>query len=278
MIILHVTYQLKESCYEEFTKILNGLQVEKKSRQEKGNIDYSYYRPISGKDEMMLVEVWEDEDSLKAHQQSEHFKELVEIKGDYVKETKIQKFVAARENACLKGEAMNFFEVVKKRYSYRDTFKSEPVPKEDIERIIMAGIQAPSGYNFQSTSFVIITDDAMRKQIGEWIPTNAVQTAPVIILAVSEVIRADTGAYFDMEDYSASAENIMLAITALGYAGVWMNGVLGRDNCERKLAKLVNVPEGKTVRAVIPFGIPVHPGEQKGKKSFAERAVYNCFK
>ena len=172
---------------------------------------------------------------------------------------------------------MEFFETIEKRYTYRDEFTSQEVSEKDVQKIIMAGIQAPSGYNFQSTSFVIVTEEALRKQIGEWIPTVAVTTAPVILLVLSEVIQAPTGAYFDMEDYSAAAENIMLAITALGYAGVWMNGVLSRDNCERKLAELVHAPEGKTVRAVIPFGVPQKPGVQKEKKSFAERAVYNRF-
>lgn len=43
---------------------------------------------------------------------------------------------------------MEFFEAVRKRSSYRSTFAELPVPREDIIKILEAGIRAPSGLNF----------------------------------------------------------------------------------------------------------------------------------
>lgn len=39
---------------------------------------------------------------------------------------------------------MDFFEVVKKRGTYRLDFKDEQIPDEDIKKIVNAGLHAPS--------------------------------------------------------------------------------------------------------------------------------------
>ena len=39
---------------------------------------------------------------------------------------------------------MDLFEAVTKRHSYRGTFRVQPVPRSDLERIVQAGLQAPS--------------------------------------------------------------------------------------------------------------------------------------
>lgn len=53
---------------------------------------------------------------------------------------------------------MDLFEAVARRHSYRGPYTDQPVPREDLRKIVQAGIQAPSGRNEQTTSFVIIDD------------------------------------------------------------------------------------------------------------------------
>ena len=52
---------------------------------------------------------------------------------------------------------MEFNEVVKKRRTTRQ-FTSEPVPKETVERIIKAGLSAPSFDHCRKWNFIILTD------------------------------------------------------------------------------------------------------------------------
>ena len=181
---------------------------------------------------------------------------------------------------------MDFFEAVEKRGSYRDSFTDQPVPEADLRKILTAGLRAPSGYNFQSTSFVVVTDPGLRRQLAELMPTKATRTAPVILVAVSERITAQAGSSFspeieaddslcfEMEDYAAAVENILLAITALGYAGVWMDGMTRQENKGAAIAKILDIPAGKTVRTIIPLGIPAAPVTQKQKKSLEERVTW----
>ena len=53
---------------------------------------------------------------------------------------------------------MELFESIRRRHSYRGPFRDQPVRRADPERIVEAGIRAPSGRNAQTTSFVIVDD------------------------------------------------------------------------------------------------------------------------
>lgn len=176
---------------------------------------------------------------------------------------------------------MEFFEVVRKRASYRGKFTNKKVPESDIRQIVTAGLLAPSGYNFQTTSFVVVMDPELRAKISGLLPTPATQTAPVILVAVSEkkVNMAEGAAHFefDTQDYAAAVENIMLAIVDMGYAGVWMDGMSRMNDVDAEIAEILNVPEGKWVRSIIPFGVPEKEVVQREKKPFDQRVVWNRF-
>lgn len=177
---------------------------------------------------------------------------------------------------------MDFFEAVEKRASYREAFLEKDVPESDIREIIEAGIKAPSGYNMQTTCFAVIRDAEIKSRLAELWPTKAMKTAPVIIAAVSEekVNSAPDAAKFSFatEDYAAAVENIMLAIAAKGYAGVWMDGMTRMDPEKyEKAAALINVPAGKKLRTVVPFGVPEKEVKMKEKQSFEQRGVFDRF-
>lgn len=176
---------------------------------------------------------------------------------------------------------MEFFETVEKRASYRNTFAAQEIPEADIRKIVTAGLHAPSGYNYQTTSFVVVRDPELRGKLAELLPTPATKTAPVILVAVSEqkINRAQGAASFafDTQDYAAAVENIMLAIVAMGYAGVWMDGMSRMNDVDSEIAKLLSVPDGKWVRSIIPFGVPTKEVVQKEKKSFEKRVVWEHF-
>lgn len=168
---------------------------------------------------------------------------------------------------------MELFEAIYRRGSYRDEFMPEPIPEEDLHRILDAGIRAPSGYNLQTTSFYAVKDAALRAELAEVFPTKATKTAPAILVLTSRRIYAGPHNFqFEVEDYAAAAENTLLALTALGYAGVWMDGMMRYVGNADLVRAILHIPEEETIRTIIPFGKPVHPVTQKEKKPFAERA------
>lgn len=172
---------------------------------------------------------------------------------------------------------MDFFEAVQRRYSHRTPFLDQPVPDEDVRKIVEAGICAPSGMNCQTTSFVVVTDPQLRAQIAQVLSSPATQTAPVILVVLSEHVITPCGLPFEVEDYAAAVENMLLAAAALGYASVWMDGMTKADAANTAIRAILNVPEGKTVRTILPLGVPAEVGAQKERKPFEERCTYNKF-
>jgi nitroreductase len=174
---------------------------------------------------------------------------------------------------------MELFDAITARASYRGKYTDHPVPREDLERIVDAGIRAPSGYNGQSTSFVIVTDPELRAQVAELAGTSDVlTTAPAIIVVVMDpTATADREFNFGVEDYAASTENMLLAITALGYASVWIDGALRRNDVAGHIARLLDVPERMEVRVILPVGAPAEPLSHRAKRPFAERAWFERF-
>ena len=172
---------------------------------------------------------------------------------------------------------MDVFEAIKRRHSYRKGFAAQAVPTGDIRKIIEAGLRAPSGYNAQSTSFVIVDDRGLIAEIVRIMARDDLQAAPVIVVVVMGPQNPEKNLYFGIEDYSAATENILLAVTALGYATVWIDGVLRRENRAEQIGRLLHVPDEHIVRVILPIGVPNQPGTQNEKKSFAERAWFNRF-
>ena len=168
---------------------------------------------------------------------------------------------------------MDFFEVVKKRASYRGPYKDQKVPDEDIRKILQAGIDAPSGMNFQGVSFIGVKDPEVLKKISEVISTPATQTAPLIVVITQKLSGPLVyGMSFNVEDYGAATENVWLAITALGYAGVWMDGMTKAGDNADKIKKILGIEDETIIKTIIPVGVPEKEPVPSEKKKFEERA------
>ena len=91
-LLLNVTYTTKPGKRTAFFNALTQLGVVAQSKQEPGNIRYDYYYPVESEDQLLLVEIWEDEEALAFHAQTEHYQQLQSIKGDYLINASIEKF------------------------------------------------------------------------------------------------------------------------------------------------------------------------------------------
>jgi nitroreductase len=171
---------------------------------------------------------------------------------------------------------VDLFEAIVKRYSYRGEFTGDPVPREHLMRIVQAGIRAPSAKNEQTTSFAVVDDPALLRAIAELIDRPVCRTAKAMIVCCIDPRPVLEYTSFAIEDCAAAVENMLLAITALGYATVWLDGVLRRDGIASQIARLLRVPLGRTVRVVLPLGVAAEPGVQKERLPFEQRAWFNC--
>lgn len=181
---------------------------------------------------------------------------------------------------------MQLFESIRKRHSYRGGYTDRAVPREDLCRIVEAGIKAPSGYNAQTTRFVIIDEADLLKAVAAHNPASTVlDECKALIACVApkepppDSDRADPNRlFFGVEDCSAAVENMLLAITALGYASVWLDGWLRREGRAEAIGHLLGVPSSYVVRVLLPIGVPAEERCQAPKKAFTERAWFNRYR
>lgn len=169
---------------------------------------------------------------------------------------------------------MDFFDVVNNRFSYRGAFKDQPVLDDDKIKILQCATKAPSGCNLETTCFVAITNKEILNAISEIVPAVFTKTAPMIIAVLTENIMTKCDVAFELEDYAAAVENLLLAVTACGYASVWLDGVIKPEQRQQKLRKLLNVKENMVLRALLPVGVPAEDYPRKQKKRFEDRVSF----
>ena len=172
---------------------------------------------------------------------------------------------------------MDLFEAIAKRHSYREGFTDTAVSREDLRKIVQAGIQAPTACNEQVVSFVIVDDPETLDQITRIVDRPICKTARAMIVCVADPRPVYEGKSFTAEDCAASVENMLLAITALGYATVWLDGVLRSEDRAARIGRLLGVPEGHQVRILLPIGVAAKAGKQKEKLPFEKRAWLNRY-
>jgi len=173
---------------------------------------------------------------------------------------------------------MDIFDVINKRHSYRGRYKDIPVPRADLIRIAEAGLSAPSGCNKQTTSLIIIDDSEVLKRVRAVIDPPVAETAPAAICVLTQRINAYRDKCFAVQDYSAAIENMLLAITALGYESCWYEGhITDEDKIGYRMAEILNVPNEYELVCFLPIGIPEEETKAPRKKKFEERARFNSF-
>ena len=173
---------------------------------------------------------------------------------------------------------MNVLEAINKRHSYRGKFKADPVPREDIIKIMQAGLDAPSGCNKQTTSLIAVDDPEVLKKLQSVINPPIAETAPAAICVLTKRINAYRDKCFATQDYSAAIENMLLAIVELGYQSCWYEGhITDDDKINEKMAEVLGVPSDYEIVCFLPLGIAESEPVLPKKKSFEDRAWFNGF-
>ena len=172
----------------------------------------------------------------------------------------------------------SIFDIIESRTSYRGAYKNEKVPRDDLIKIINAGLAAPSGCNKQTTSLIAVDDSELLGELLKMIDPPICETAPALICVLTQKICAYRDKCFNVQDYSAAIQNMLLAIKALGYESCWYEGhITDDDNIGGRLAERLGVPEGYSLVCILPVGIAAEPTKKVRKKPFEERAWFNGF-
>ena len=152
---------------------------------------------------------------------------------------------------------MDLFEVIKGRRSIR-SYKPDPVPKEDLEKILEAAIWAPSAGNCQPWEFVIVTKDYLKEELARaaWGQFWMIK-APLIIVVCANIPRTawrygERGEkLYVIQDTAAAIQNMLLMAHYLGYGTCWVGAF-----DEEEVRRVLKLPRDVRPLALIPLGKP----------------------
>lgn len=174
---------------------------------------------------------------------------------------------------------MELFDAIEARASYRGAYLDTPVPRAHLEKIMAAGCAAPSGCNKQTASFIAVDDPALLAELKDIVTPRIGDTAPAWILVLTRPVVAYRDRCFNVQDYSAAIQNMLLAIVALGYESCWFEGhVTDEDDLGGRLARRLGVPEAYQLVCVLPVGVAAEPVKRPRKLPVEARISYNGFK
>lgn len=171
---------------------------------------------------------------------------------------------------------MDVMDAIHARASYRGGYLEKTVSREDLRAVMEAGLAAPSGCNKQTTSLIGVDDPAVLKRLKALIDPPIGVTAPAFVCVLTQKTIAYRGRCFNVQDYAAAIENMLLAAVGLGLASCWVEGhITDEDRIGRKMADALGVPEDYELVCFLPLGYPAEPIKGARRKPFEERARFN---
>ena len=137
----------------------------------------------------------------------------------------------------------------------RDTraYESAPIPDETLHRILQAGRMAGSAKNLQPCRFVVLREEARKRELaacGQF--AGHIVAAPVVVA----IVVPNDGREFDA---GRSAQNMMLAAWAEGITSCPVT--MHDADCARRV---LDLPDTHRVSIVLPFA---HPASAEARRT-----------
>ena len=161
---------------------------------------------------------------------------------------------------------MDAWDTITSRRQVR-SFTSEPIPEEDLKRILEAGRRAPSSRNGQRWDFVVVSDkDQLGRLSQVWQGALWIADSPTTIALVVPRSEGDE-ALIDRFDLGQVAMQMMIAATGFGIGS-------GQAVCrDQALAQeVLGFPDGSQCASLIALGYPVdrplHPIQKPSRRDF----------
>jgi nitroreductase len=165
----------------------------------------------------------------------------------------------------LETEIPDVLTVIHSRKSVRQ-FTDEQVSREQLEILVRAGMAAPTAMNRQPWAFIAIDSREVLDALADELNGNAIlkrATAAIVVCGDLSKAIPSVPDYW-VQDCSAAAQNILLAVEGIGLGAVWI-GIFPRDERINAVKKVAKLPEHLTPLNVIAIGYPTGVEEPKDK-------------
>jgi nitroreductase len=143
-----------------------------------------------------------------------------------------------------------FLALARSRRSVR-RYRPEPVPEELLEELLEAARWAPSAVNTQPWEFIVITDPALKQEVGKraryfGVGWPHIHEAPALIAVCGKRLTA-----FSRDDCIFAGANLMLAAADRGLGTCWIGGF-----DESVMKQLLAIPDSYLLPGFCTVGYP----------------------
>ena len=169
---------------------------------------------------------------------------------------------------------MELMEMMKNRRSVRQ-YTQERIPEETMEKVLQAGLLAPSGRARRPWEFILVRDREILKKMSECREGGAAKMlagADSAVVVIADPEKTDVWT----EDCSIAMAYMHLAADSLGLGSCWIQGRLrnapGGRTTEEYLRDLLGFPESFRLEAILSLGVPEnHPAPRTESDLPAEK-------
>ncbi|MCA2001065.1 MAG: nitroreductase [Chloroflexi bacterium] len=183
---------------------------------------------------------------------------------------------------------MDTLEAIKTRHTIGKV-KADPLPRDLIEKLLDAAVQAPNHFKTRPWRFVVMAGDG-RRRLGDVMAasqsarqpelppetfdkTRALPLRAPVVIAVG-VDKPSEAKISELENYAAVAaacQNILLAAHALGLGAIWRTGEWSND---LKVKEFLGFAPDQHIMGFLYIGYPESAGEFAPRPSFEDRTVW----
>ena len=155
----------------------------------------------------------------------------------------------------------NFQELILNRRSIRK-YTTEPVSPDDVQKILAAGLVAPTSKNKRAWEFIVVENKETIERLSQFKPNYQTSLDNPAFAVVVSVDSTETDAW--IEDASVASSFMMLQATDLGLGSCWVQ-VRGRFDAggvpsEEYVQEVLGIPENFSVLCILTFG---HKDEER---------------
>lgn len=173
---------------------------------------------------------------------------------------------------------MEVSKAIKERRSIR-SYKSVPIPEEDLRKILDAGRWAPSSGNTQPLELVVVKDSETKEKLAKAARGQSfIAEAPVAIVVCANIPR-NTRRYgergrkmYIIQDTAAATQNMLLMAYSLGYGTCWIGSFY-----DEKVAEIIEAPEKIRPLAIFPIGKPAQKPNAPSRRNLEDIIHENTF-
>lgn len=158
---------------------------------------------------------------------------------------------------------MDAYEAILTRRSIRK-YRSDPIPEAIVTDLLRAAMSAPSAGNDRPWHFIIMNERKLMDSVPEFHPYAAfIKEAPLAIVVCGDTSVGKIDGFW-VQDCSAAAQNLLLAIHARGLGGVWL-GVYPLPERIEGARRLLNLPWHIMPLCIITLGYPAETKPAAGR-------------